>query len=309
MKQTIARGVLLAAVIALPLGMRLAAQSVPTRMMAVGDNIATVFLFVGDGPNTMAFGAEDGTITMIDTREPGSGASVSQKVQNGVEGTVTRIINTSANRATSNGEFPKVTEIIAHDNAKAAMAKMPQFAGTNAKFLPNKTFADTLSFKVKTLGEEDGTNRLDLYHFGPGSTNGDVAVVFVSANTVFMGDLFPGRSAPLIDTAKGGSAVAIVDTLDKAVKTLNAVPGLKIVVPGRMHPPPGPYVPRWLGLSDLEEYAAFNRAFLTAVKSAMAAGKTADQAASGLALPDKFKGYDMTQARANVQAIYAELKR
>jgi len=34
-----------------------------------------------------------------------------------------------------------------------------------------------------------------------------------------------------------------------------------------------------------------------------------DQAAASLSLPDKYKDYDMTRARANVEAIYAELKK
>jgi len=53
----------------------------------------------------------------------------------------------------------------------------------------------------------------------------------------------------------------------------------------------------------------FNRDFLAAVRQAMQAGKSVDQAAAGLSLPDKYKDYDMTRARANVEAIYAELKK
>jgi hypothetical protein len=61
--------------------------------------------------------------------------------------------------------------------------------------------------------------------------------------------------------------------------------------------------------SDLEEYADFNRDFLAAVREAIAAGKSADEAAATLKLPERYKDYDMTHAKANVQAIYAELKK
>ena len=61
--------------------------------------------------------------------------------------------------------------------------------------------------------------------------------------------------------------------------------------------------------NDLQEYADFNRDFLAAVRDAISAGKTADEAAATLRLPDRYKDYDMQQAKPNVQAIYAELKR
>jgi hypothetical protein len=61
--------------------------------------------------------------------------------------------------------------------------------------------------------------------------------------------------------------------------------------------------------NDLQEYADFNRDFLAAVQDAIRAGKTADEAAATLKLPDRYKDYDMQRAKANVQAIYAELKK
>ena len=59
--------------------------------------------------------------------------------------------------------------------------------------------------------------------------------------------------------------------------------------------------------ADLQEYADFNRDFLEAVRQAMAAGKSADEAAKTLQMPERYKGYDMANAPANVRAIYREL--
>jgi hypothetical protein len=58
---------------------------------------------------------------------------------------------------------------------------------------------------------------------------------------------------------------------------------------------------------DLKEYADFNRDFLAAVKEAIAQGKSAEQAASALQLPERYKDYAMQRAPANVAAIYREL--
>ena len=59
--------------------------------------------------------------------------------------------------------------------------------------------------------------------------------------------------------------------------------------------------------NDLIEYADFNRDFLAAVQASMKTGQTATQAASTLKLPDKYRNYDLAQAKANVEAIYKEL--
>ena len=48
--------------------------------------------------------------------------------------------------------------------------------------------------------------------------------------------------------------------------------------------------------ADLQEYADFNRDFLEAVRQAMAAGKSADEAAKTLQLPERYKAYDMQRA-------------
>lgn len=51
------------------------------------------------------------------------------------------------------------------------MAKMPAFAGPNARFLPNTTFKDRMALSF-------GSDRVDLYYFGAGHTSGDAVVVF-----------------------------------------------------------------------------------------------------------------------------------
>jgi hypothetical protein len=60
---------------------------------------------------------------------------------------------------------------------------------------------------------------------------------------------------------------------------------------------------------DLEDYTEFNRVFLEKVREAIASGLTPAQAAAGLQMPEKFKGYDTREAAANVGAIYREVER
>jgi hypothetical protein len=138
-------------------------------------------------------------------------------------------------------------------------------------------------------------------------------VVFPEKRLAHFGDLFPAKAAPVIDTASGGSGVAFPETLARAAAELK---NIARITTGHddasaMANPASPSAifanPRTMTWNDLQEYVDFNRDFLAAVKQALAAGKSADEAAATLQLSDRYKSYDMTQARANVQAIYREL--
>jgi cyclase len=160
----------------------------------------------------------------------------------------------------------------------------------------------------------DGSDRIDLYYFGAGHTDGDLVVVFPEKRIAYFGDLFPSKAAPMIDTANGGSGVAFPQTLASAVAEIK---GINQVVTGREEGlvterdqravSVDITTPRTMNWSDVQEYADFTRDFLAAVREARQAGKTADEAAATLRLPDRYKTYGMQRAKANVEAIYSEL--
>jgi glyoxylase-like metal-dependent hydrolase (beta-lactamase superfamily II) len=186
------------------------------------------------------------------------------------------------------------------------MARMDQFKGENAAFLPKKTFKDKMSLLA-------GKDRIDLYYFGAGHTNGDAVIVFPALRTAVMGDLFARKWAPLVDANNGGSAVAFPQTLAKAVAGLKDVDTLitghstttlgsgRDVTFVRSNPV--------MRSADLREYADFMRDLVAAAETAMKAGKGVDEAVSGLKLPDKYKDYNMANLKADIQRIYDESKR
>jgi cyclase len=299
------RGIVLGALIAVS-ALSLAAQGQPQGPKVVKMTTLnvrdTLYLLTGGGGNTLALIDEiGGGVVLIDTQLAGWGPPLLDAVRAVTDLPVTTIINTHAHgdHTGSNSEFPTAVQIVAQENTKADMAKMDAFKGVNAKFLPNKTYKD----KVSLL---DGINRIDLYYFGAGHTNGDTIVVFPEKGVAHMGDLFAGKAAPVIDVSNGGSGVAYPKTLAKVVA---GIKGVTKVIPGHGTPPPGSSVSRWLTWNDVQEYADFNRDFLAAVQDAMKAGKSVDEAAASLKLPERYKDYDMTRAKANVQAIYDELKK
>ena len=62
-------------------------------------------------------------------------------------------------------------------------------------------------------------------------------------------------------------------------------------------------------MSELREYADFLREFVAAARAGMVAGKTAEETAASLKLPDRYRAYDMTNARADVQRVYDEARK
>jgi glyoxylase-like metal-dependent hydrolase (beta-lactamase superfamily II) len=156
-----------------------------------------------------------------------------------------------------------------------------------------------------------GNDRIDLYYFGRGHTNGDTVIVLPALRTVVMGDLFARKWAPLVDANNGGSMVAYPETLAKAIAVLGDV---DTVITGHSTTTSGsgqtatftrsnPVMRR----ADLQEYADFTREFVAAARAAMKAGRNVDEAVAGMKLPARFSAYNMTNARADVQRVYEEL--
>lgn len=272
----------------------------------------TLYHLSGGGGNTLALIDEinDGVV-LIDTKLPDWGRAVLDALESVTDLPVTTIINTHAHasHAGSNPEFSGTKQIIAHDNTRANMARMDRYGGTNAASLPTTTFADRFSLL-------DDLDRIDLYYFGPAHTDGDIIVVFPAKGVAYVGDLFPSKSVPVIDTANGGSGLSFPDTLAKAVAEIE---GVTRVITGHA-PPPRTYAGRGqreAGYStrrrgrtnwdDFKEYAEFTRDFVEAVKAAALAGKTVDEATANFILTERWAAYDMESARASVEAIYNEL--
>lgn len=280
-------------------------RSVRLRTLRPGD---ILYVLIGGGGNALALTHEDG-IVLVDTKLPGWGRAILDAVETVSDRSVTTIINTHAHpdHTGSNPEFPSATHIVAHENTRAHMQTLDVFKGERAKFLPNRIVTDRMSLL-------DGPDRIDLYYFGPGHTNGDLVVVFPEKRLAYFGDLFPSKAAPVIDTAHGGSGVAFPETLSRARARITGVDrvitGHEQGLVSRRDPRATSTdisTPQTMAWSDLEEYADFTRDFLAAVREAIAAGKSPAEAAATLRLPERYKAYDMQQAKANVEAIYREL--
>src|SRR5471032_2873479 len=159
----------------------------------VKDNL---FMLKGGGGNTAVFVGTTG-VTVVDAKNPGWGQPILDKIKELTPKPVTLLINTHTHgdHVSGNVEFPATVDIVVQENTKANMEKMPIFKEHNGAGMAKRTFKDKM-----TIGK--GADQIDLYYFGPGHTNGDAWVVFPALRVVHAGDIFAGKSVPLIDEAK-----------------------------------------------------------------------------------------------------------
>ena len=273
-----------------------------TKIEKVKDNL---YIITGSGvEDTTAFSGgnvavfiTDGGVTIVDAKLPGFGPTIVDRVKSVTNKPITRIINTHTHNdhTGSNEFFGASIENIVQDNTKTNMARMAEFQGAKAQFLPKKTYTDTM-----TIGS--GKDEIDLYYFGPGHTNGDSFVVFKAARTMHVGDFFAWKALGYIDAGNGGSVVGQPRTLAKAIATVKNV---DTIING--HIP----VSTW---NDLKEYAQFTKEFVEFAEKELKAGKTVDQAAAEYTVDPKFKGYVASvnpafSAKANMQIAYDEMKK
>jgi glyoxylase-like metal-dependent hydrolase (beta-lactamase superfamily II) len=242
------------------------------------------------GGNVAVF-ITDGGVTLVDDKLAGWGQAVLDRVKSVTNKPITRIINTHTHgdHTGNNSFFGANVEIVAQENTKTNLTRMDAFKGENAKFLPGTTYKDKMS-----LGS--GKDRIDLYYFGAGHTNGDTFVVFPALRVLHTGDMFAWKDGPLCDRNNGGSCVAFPQTLQKAIVEIKNVDTL---IPG--HSPM--QTPK-----DLQEYQKFTAYLLAYSTDQMKAGKSAADAAAGFKL-DQYQGYKSDRVQGAIQAVYDELKK
>lgn len=251
----------------------------------VRDNL---YMLKGGGGNTAVFIGGSGVV-VVDAKNPGWGQPILDEIKKLTNKPVTTLINTHTHgdHVSGNVEFPATVDIVVQENTKANMEKMDIFKQHNGQGLPKQTFKDKM-----TLGS--GADRIDLYYFGRGHTNGDAWVVFPAIRAMHSGDIFAGKNLPLIDTNNGGSIVDIGESLQKAHDTIKNV---DTIITGHAATTMTP--------NDLQMYAAFNKDFVRWAENEKKAGKTAEQAAGEYKVPEQYASAGFT---GNVNPLFGGLK-
>ena len=264
-----------------------------------------LWVMKGGGGNSAVFLTADG-VTVVDTKLPGWGKPLLDKIKTVTDKPVTRIINTHTHfhHVSGNVEFPATVEVITHENTKMYMDQAnpvyglqtgPQtnlFKQNDGKGMPKRTFKDKM-----TVGK--GAEQIDLYYFGPAHTGGDAYVVFPALRVMHVGDTMPTRDMPIMDKNNGGSAVRYSATLSKAA----AVGGVDTLINGHNATTTTP--------ADLKLYSEFIADFVKFAQDAKKGGKTVDDVVSTWKVPAKYTGYatpNPARVKADAQVAFDETK-
>ena len=239
------------------------------------------------GGNTAVFVTANGVV-LVDSKNPGWGQTVLDKVKELTPKPITMVINTHTHGDHVSGqvEFPATVDVVVQENTKANMEKMDIFKQNNGKGMAKRTFKDKM-----TLG--NGADQIDLYYFGPAHTNGDAVVVFPTLRTAHLGDMFARKGMPLVDGGNGGSVLHYPETVNKVHAGIKNV---DVVITGHSN--------TTMTWADVKDYANFTQDFLTFAQGELKAGRTPEQGAANWKLPDKYKDKGYT---AEVSALMGGL--
>ena len=272
----------------------------------IKDNLYMLRNLPTSGGNTAVFITASG-VTVVDTKNPGWGQPILDKIKTLTDKPIVRIINTHTHgdHVSGNVEFPATVDIVVQENTKANMEKMRPVTGLQApppgpsifeknsgKGLAKHVFKDTM-----TIGK--GAEQIDLHYFGRAHTNGDAWVVFPALGVMHCGDAFHTRDLPIMDANNGGSGVNYSATLAKAAQ----VKGVSILING--HNPTTTTIP------DLIKHSEFLADFVKFVQDAKKNGKTIDDVVKTWKTPAKYEGYNAPQearVRSDAQVIWDETK-
>ncbi len=252
------------------------------------------------GGNTAVHVRDDG-VTLVDTKIAGYGPDIMARVREITDRPVTTIINTHTHydHTGANNEFPDTVDFVVHENTRAQMARSScepvtnceAFQGENAKYLPQTTYSATHSLF-------SGSDRIDLYYFGRGHTDGDTFVVFPAARAIHTGDMFQRKGLPFIDVANGnGSAIEFGSTLEKAIAGISNVDR---VISGHSD--------TLLEWEDFVDFSGFYNDMVDQAERSHAAGRSVDEAVAAYSLPSRYSDFAAPEAglRRAIEWVYGE---
>ena len=241
----------------------------------VADDLHVLF---GVGGNIAASIGADGVL-IVDDMFPEMIPKVEAAIRALGGGSVDYVINTHWHFDHAEGNLalgPAGTEIVAHQNSAAMMAKTNILNLVITKYRQEAYPPDarpTISFDDRMRFYFNG-DEIDVIHAGPAHTAGDAAVIFRKHNAVHLGDVFNNTGYPFIDADSGGG----IDGMIAFCQTILDEVGMSgIVIPGHGEVTDGAALQRYIDmLTTVRDRVAERIAAGEDLAAVMAAKPTAD---------------------------------
>lgn len=164
---------------------------------------------------TIAFLLNKKGIVVVDSQFPDQSNHLITELKKKTEKPFKLLINTHHHGDHSSGNISfkgLVEHVLAHENSKKNQeANAVKSKSEDKQLYPDQTYTNTWCHKA-------GKEKVCLYYFGAGHTNGDSFVHFEHANIVHCGDLVFNRRHPYVDRGAGANIKSWIEVLDKALQ-------------------------------------------------------------------------------------------
>ena len=245
---------------------------------------------------TILFLLEKNEIVVVDAQFPDQSKHLIDALRKDHSQPFSTLINTHhhADHTAGNISFKGlVTHVLAHENSlknQQAVAKASK--SEDKQLFPDQTYGQTWS-------EKYGKEKISLYYFGAGHTDGDSFVHLEHADIVHCGDLVFNRRHPFVDRSAGANMKSWVNVIDKAVNKFSSKTKYVFGHSGAGYEVTG-------NADDLKSFQDYLGKVLQFVEGEIKAGKTKDEILKATAIPgaDQWKGDGINRP---LTAAYEEL--
>ncbi len=189
----------------------------------------------GSGGNIAVLTGPDGQV-LVDAGIGVSRPQITKALAALSAGPVTHLINTHwhFDHADGNAWLHSVgARIIAQENTRKYLSQVQRVEDWDYNFtplspggIPSDVFASERSLKLNAAS-------IELRHYGPAHTDGDISVTFAEADILHAGDTYWNGIYPFIDYSTGGSIDGMIAASDA---NLAATTDQTIIIPGHGRP-------------------------------------------------------------------------
>lgn len=164
---------------------------------------------------TIAFHYSKEGITVVDAQFPDTAPHLIEELKKRKDQPFRLLINTHHHGDHTSGNIAfkdLLSHVLAHENSLINQKRVAIANKTEEKQLyPNQTFG-------KEWNEDIGREKVALYYYGAGHTNGDAVIHFKHANIAHVGDLVFNRRHPFVDRSAGANIQSWIKVLDSTLK-------------------------------------------------------------------------------------------
>lgn len=266
-----------------------AQMSGPLVVHPLQDNVSWV---EGAGGNSGVIVGKNGVIVIDAKISAATGKELLDDIAKITPQPVSTVILTHSDRDHVNGlaAFPTGITIIAQENNKKEQDRALAAGGKDAP--PADHQPTRLITKNKEDLQVDGVS-LELLHWGPAHTSGDLVIYLPQQKIVFTGDIITSRPDPLIHLEKNGSSEGWIKTAS-GIAALNA----DTFIPGHGNPETK---------AQIEQYVAHAKAKRDQIKALVAQGKSLDEIKAAVGDPPPAQPGNGPAFATYTEVVYREL--